>query len=96
MRDNFSIAQKGGQNPFFMYLAFNAPHAPLQPLKKDYEKYLGRYDEGWDKMRAKRVAKQRELDLFGNDVEPSPRPGQSARTPATASRRSMPRRSSSS
>ncbi len=62
------------KKPWFLYLAFNAPHAPLQPLREDYEKYLGRYDQGWDAMREARLAKQRELGLFGKDVAPSPRP----------------------
>ncbi len=62
------------KKPWYLYLAFNAPHAPLQPLKQDYEKYLGRYDAGWDLVREARVAKQRKLGLFGKDVKPSPRP----------------------
>lgn len=62
------------KQPWFLYLAFNAPHAPLQPLEADYKRYLGRYDVGWDAIRAARVAKQRQLDLFGRDVEPAPRP----------------------
>jgi len=62
------------KKPWFLYLAFNAPHAPLQPLKQDYEKYSGRYESGWDKIRAARLAKQKKLKLFGNDLEPSPRP----------------------
>lgn len=60
--------------PWFLYVAFNAPHAPLQPLKEDFEKYLGRYDAGWDVVRAARVAKQKRIGLFGGDVEPGPRP----------------------
>lgn len=60
--------------PWFLYLAFNAPHAPLQPLREDYDRYQGRYDEGWDAVREARLAKQRELGLFGKDIAPSPRP----------------------
>jgi arylsulfatase len=62
------------KKPWFLYLAFNAPHAPLQPLEIDYKKYLGRYDVGWDVIRAARVAKQKQLNLFGRDIEPAPRP----------------------
>lgn len=62
------------KKPWFLYLAFNAPHAPLQPLREDYVKYLGHYDQGWDAVRETRLAKQRELGLFGKDVAPSPRP----------------------
>lgn len=63
------------EKPWFLYLAFNAPHAPLQPLREDYEKYLGSYGKGWDEMREGRLAKQRKLGLFGGAVTPSPRPG---------------------
>ena len=62
------------KKPWYLYLAFNAPHAPLQPLKEDYEKYLGRYDKGWDAIREARLQKQRRLGLFGKEVKPSPRP----------------------
>ena len=60
------------KKPWFLYLAFNAPHAPLQPLEADYKKYLGKYDVGWDVMRAARVAKQKQIGLL--DVEACPRP----------------------
>jgi arylsulfatase A-like enzyme len=62
------------KKPWFLYIAFNAPHAPLQPLKEDYEKYLGRYDAGWDMIRTARVEKQRALGLFTGKVDPCPRP----------------------
>jgi len=62
------------KKPWFLYLAFNAPHSPLQPLEVDYKKYLGRYDVGWDVVRAARVEKQKQLGLFDRGVEPSPRP----------------------
>ena len=65
---------RAAKKPWFLYLAFNAPHAPLQPLEQDYKKYLGRYDVGWDVVRAARVAKQKELGLLPADTVESPRP----------------------
>jgi hypothetical protein len=62
------------KKPWFQYIAFNAPHAPLQPLEQDYRKYLGRYDSGWDAIRAARVAKQKQIGLLPADLEESPRP----------------------
>jgi arylsulfatase A-like enzyme len=62
------------KKPWFLYLAFNAPHAPLQPLEADYKKYLGKYDAGWDTMRTARLARQKQLNLFGKDLTPAPRP----------------------
>lgn len=60
--------------PWFLYVAFNAPHSPLQPLEQDYRKYLGRYDVGWDVIRNRRIAKQAKLGLFDDEVTPCPRP----------------------
>lgn len=62
------------KKPWFLYIAFNAPHAPLQPLKEDYEKYRRRYEGGWDAMNTSRFAKQKENGLIPADTEISPRP----------------------
>jgi arylsulfatase len=65
---------RAAKKPWFVYVALNAPHAPLQPLEADYKKYLGKYDAGWDSMRAGRVGKQKRLGLFGKEVTASLRP----------------------
>lgn len=70
----FISEARQAKKPWFQYIAFNAPHAPLQPLEQDYRKYLGRYDAGWDRVRASRVAKQKQIGLLPTDVEASPRP----------------------
>ncbi len=62
------------QKPWYLYVAFNAPHAPLQALPKDFAKYQGRYDEGWDVVRERRLARQREIGLLSDSLKPSPRP----------------------
>jgi arylsulfatase len=62
------------EQPFYLYVAFNAPHAPLHALPEDYAKYKGRYDAGWDKIRDQRMARQKELGLLPADLKPSPRP----------------------
>lgn len=50
--------------PFFMYMAYNAPHYPLHALKEDFEKYRETYQVGWDQIRAQRRTKQKQLGLF--------------------------------
>jgi arylsulfatase len=40
--------------PFFLYLAFNAPHFPLQALPEDLGRTRTRYESGWEKVRADR------------------------------------------
>ncbi|MEW4486455.1 arylsulfatase [Thalassoglobus sp. JC818] len=62
------------KSPWFLYVAFNAPHAPLHALPEDYAKYKGRYDEGWDKVRAARVAKQKQIGILPATLKESPRP----------------------
>jgi arylsulfatase len=62
------------KQPWFQYIAFNAPHAPLQPLEQDFKKYLGRYDVGWDEIRAARVAKQKQMGLLPQATVEAPRP----------------------
>ncbi|MDB4265383.1 arylsulfatase [bacterium] len=49
--------------PFFMYLAFNAPHTPLQAPLDLINKYRGTYMEGWDVLRQRKWEKQKELGL---------------------------------
>lgn len=62
------------KKPWLLYIAFNAPHAPLQPLKEDYEKYKARYTGGWDEMNASRFAKQKKVGIILESTTPSPRP----------------------
>ncbi len=71
---DFLEEARESMKPFYLYVAFNAPHSPLHALPEDYAKYKGRYDMGWDKMRDARIAKQKELGILPRDLAPSPRP----------------------
>ena len=62
------------EQPFFLYLAYNAPHYPLHAKQPDVEKYLDRYVEGWDVLRAERHQRQLELGIIPPDTPLSPRP----------------------
>ncbi|MEJ6636711.1 MAG: arylsulfatase [Akkermansiaceae bacterium] len=62
------------KKPWYLYVAFNAPHEPLHALPEDYAKYKGRYTEGWDAVRNSRITKQKELGILTSDLKPSPRP----------------------
>jgi arylsulfatase len=59
--------------PFFCYFAHPAVHAPLHARPEDVEKYRGRYDGGWDRLRAERFARQRELGVVPEGIELPPR-----------------------
>ncbi len=56
--------QNNTSKPFFLYLAFNAPHWPLQAPEEDIAKYKGKYDIGWDSVKALRFARQKELGIL--------------------------------
>jgi arylsulfatase len=50
--------------PFFMYLAFNAPHSPLQAQPEDIARSKGKFDAGWDVLRAQRIEALRRNGLL--------------------------------
>jgi arylsulfatase len=56
--------------PFFAYLAYTAPHWPLQAPAESIARFRGRYDEGYEALYAKRLARQRELGLVRADARP--------------------------
>lgn len=51
------------ENPFFLYLSYNAPHWPLQAPKQDIDKYRGKYSNGWEILRKERYNKMIEMGL---------------------------------
>lgn len=65
---------KSSDKPFFGYVAYNAPHYPLQAPEEDVRKYLGKYKIGWDELRKRRYAKQQKLGIFEKPWTLSPRP----------------------
>ncbi|MCJ7436885.1 MAG: sulfatase-like hydrolase/transferase [Acidimicrobiia bacterium] len=58
--------------PFFMYLAPQAGHAPHQVPLEWADKYKGKFDQGYEAIRAGILAKQQELGLLPADTELSP------------------------
>lgn len=60
---------QGDGKPFFAYLAFTAPHWPLQAPDEDIAKFAGRYDAGYEAIRAQRFAKQKALGLVPADFK---------------------------
>lgn len=60
-------------NPFFLYLPYNAPHYPLQAPEEAIRKYKGRFSKGWDVLREERHKRQVEMGLFEEHCL-SPRP----------------------
>ncbi len=50
-------------NPFFLYLSYNAPHWPLQAPKENIDKYRGKYLNGWENLRVERFNRMIEMGL---------------------------------
>jgi arylsulfatase len=51
-------------NPFFLYVAYTAPHFPLQAWPEDIAKYRGKYKIGWDVIRQQRYERLLKLGLI--------------------------------
>lgn len=60
--------------PFFMYWAPGASHGPHHIFKEWADKYKGKFDDGWDAMRERVFARQKELGWIPKDTELTPRP----------------------
>ena len=50
--------------PFFLYLAYTAPHYPLQARPEDIAKYDGTYDAGYEAVRAARYQRMIEMGVI--------------------------------
>ena len=60
--------------PFFMYYAPGATHAPhhVPPVWRD--KYKGKFDQGWDKVREETLERQKKLGIVPADTKLAPKP----------------------
>lgn len=57
------------EKPFFMYLSLDAAHAPHHVYKEWADKYKGRFDEGYEAIRAGILSRQKDLGLLPDDTE---------------------------
>jgi arylsulfatase A-like enzyme len=60
--------------PFFMYWASGASHGPHQVPKEWADKYKGRFDDGWDKYRARTFQRAKQLGWIPQSAKLTPRP----------------------
>ena len=60
--------------PFFVYFAPGATHAPHHVPKEWADKYKGKFDQGWDKLREETFARQLKLGVIPPDSKLTPRP----------------------
>ena len=62
------------ETPFFMYWAPGAAHGPHHIFKEWADKYKGKFDDGWDAMRTRIFARQKQLGWIPANTQLTPRP----------------------
>ena len=62
-----------GDKPFFLYVAYTAPHWPLHAPEAEIAKYRERYLIGWDQVRTNRYHRQQQLGIIDKNWPLSPR-----------------------
>jgi len=60
--------------PFFIYFAPGATHAPHHVAKEWIDKYKGKFDQGWDKLREETLARQLRLGIVPAGTKLAPKP----------------------
>jgi arylsulfatase len=60
--------------PFFIYYAPGATHAPHHVPEEWIEKYKGKFDTGWDKLREETFARQKRLGIIPENTQLAPKP----------------------
>ncbi|MGI9469242.1 MAG: arylsulfatase [Rubripirellula sp.] len=61
---DFIKMSQGTDDPFFLYVAYNAPHFPLQAPRNEIQKGLATYRKGWDAVREMRIRKLKDQGLI--------------------------------
>ncbi|WP_339716044.1 arylsulfatase [uncultured Kriegella sp.] len=65
------------QKPFFLYLAYTAPHYPLHATKKAIDRHRGRFSKGWDSLRSTRFGRLKNLGMLRPETKLPERDGMS-------------------
>lgn len=71
--DFLHLARQTPDKPWFLYLAYNAPHFPLHAPKQEIAKYADRYHGGWDELRIERLGRMKQLGIVPEQTKLSPR-----------------------
>lgn len=61
------------KQPFFLYVAYQAPHFPVQARADDAAPYAKTYDKGWDKLREERLARMNKVGSVPKNTRLTPR-----------------------
>jgi arylsulfatase len=58
------------EKPFFQYLAYTAPHWPMHAPEPVIQKYLKKYQSGWDKLRQERYTRMAKMGIIDPETTP--------------------------
>ncbi len=58
------ISEQKDERPYFLYLAYNAPHWPLHAKQEDIDRFIGKFDAGWESIRETKRQRMIELGLI--------------------------------
>lgn len=62
------------EKPFFVYFAPGAAHAPLHAPKDWIDRFKGKFDQGWDKVREETLDRQKKIGVVPQSTKLTPRP----------------------
>lgn len=68
------VRAQDAEKPWFMYYSTGCAHAPHQVETEWADRYKGQFDDGWDALRERILARQKELGIVPADTELTPRP----------------------
>ncbi|MFL2870844.1 MAG: arylsulfatase, partial [Pirellulaceae bacterium] len=71
--DFLKLARQTPDQPWFLYLAYNAPHFPLHAPQDEIAKYKDSYHDGWDRLREERLSRMKSLGIVPDETQLSPR-----------------------
>ena len=66
--------QENPNKPFFAFTSYTAPHWPLQVPQKYWDKYKGKYDDGYQVLMQRRLKGLREKSILSTDIKLPPYP----------------------
>lgn len=66
------LDERDKDKPFLLYVAHNAPHWPLEAPQENIDNFIGKYKQGWEKLRETRLSKMKALGIIGKEVELPP------------------------
>lgn len=64
---------RASEDPYFLFLAYNAPHFPLHAPKELIDQYISVYEKGWDAIRESRYRRMLEIGMIPKEFQLSPR-----------------------